>query len=35
MTEMALQIADNYVDTIPVPDEVAAVADQLMAVWRG
>ena len=35
MTEMALEIADNYVDTIPVPDEVAAVADQLMAVWRG
>ena len=33
MTEMTLQIADDHVDTTPVPDEVAAVADQLMAGW--
>ena len=33
MTEMALEIADDYVDTTPVPDEVAVVADQLMAGW--
>ncbi len=34
MTEMALQIADDYVDTVPVPDEVDVVANQLLAVWR-
>jgi hypothetical protein len=34
MTKMALQIADDYVDTVPAPDEVNAIANQLLAVWR-
>ena len=34
MTEMTLQIADDYVDTAPVPDEVDVVANRLLAVWR-
>ena len=34
MTEMALQIADDYADTAPVLEEVDAVANQLLAIWR-
>jgi len=34
MTKMALQIAGDYVDTAPVLEEVDAVANQLLAIWR-
>lgn len=34
MTEMALEIADDHVDTAPLLEEVDAVADQLLAIWR-
>ena len=34
MTKMALQIADDYVDTAPVLEEVDAVANQLLVIWR-
>lgn len=34
MTEMALEIADDYGDTTPAVDEVDAVADQLLAIWN-
>ena len=34
MTEMALQLADDYADTAPVLEEVDAVANQLLVIWR-
>ena len=34
MAEMALEIAHDYADTAPVPEQVDAVANQLLAIWR-
>jgi hypothetical protein len=34
MTKMALQVADDYADTAPVLEEVDAVANQLLVIWR-
>ena len=34
MTEMALQIADDHGDMAPVLEEVDAVANQLLAIWK-
>ena len=34
MTEMALVVTEDYSEAEPVPEEVNAVAQQLLAVWR-
>lgn len=34
MTKMALAVAEDYSEAEPVPDEVRAVAEQLLAFWR-